>query len=149
MPLIDLDLPEGLVSATVHDRLVVDLGRALLRAEGLPAEGPILDHVAVYTHLHPAASVRVLAGPDAPTPVRIRVTTAAGSLRRDSQRQLVADMTRLIVEATEDESIAQRTLVLHSEIAEGGWGDGGIALGREDFDQLNASARSAGGTSTR
>ena len=58
MPLIDLDLPEELVPEADHDRLASELGLALLRAEGLPTEGPILDHSAVYTRIVEAHRAR-------------------------------------------------------------------------------------------
>lgn len=143
MPVIDIDLPEGLVSAAEQDSLVQGLGQALLRAEGLPTVGPILAHAAVYIHIMAAGEARTMAGSGFPPPVRVRLTTAAGSLDRAAQRQAVAEMTRLISQAAHDPSVSERTLVLHSEIAEGGWGDNGAALGREDFDRLNAALHSA------
>jgi len=66
------------------------------------------------------------------------VTATAGSLDRDAQRQLVASLTRIVTEAAADPSVADYVLVLHSETAEGGWGAAGVALGREDFDRMNA-----------
>jgi phenylpyruvate tautomerase PptA (4-oxalocrotonate tautomerase family) len=69
------------------------------------------------------------------------VTTAAGSLNRDAQRQLVASLTRIIAEAATDPSVAEHVLVLHSETAEGGWGTGGVALGRDDFARMNAALK--------
>jgi phenylpyruvate tautomerase PptA (4-oxalocrotonate tautomerase family) len=138
VPLLDVDLPAGLIPEAAQAQLLDDLGKALLRAEGLPTEGPILAHASVFLNILAPGAVRTLAGPGAPAPVRVRVTTAAGSLDRGAQRQVVADITRLVAQAAGDESVAARTLVLHSEIAEGGWGTGGVALGREDFDALNA-----------
>ena len=149
MPLIDVDLPEGLIPADRHKQLAHDLGHALLAAEGLPDQGPHLAGASIYLHPVPPGGVYTLAGAHAATPVRIRVTTAAGSLDRDGQRRLVADLTRILTEATDDPSVANRVLVLHSEIAEGGWGARGNALGREDFDRLNAALKAgAGPTST-
>ena len=146
MPLIDVDLPEGLIPADRHERLAHDLGHALLAAEGLPGDGPILAHTSVYLHPLPADRVYNLAGGDGPAPVRVRVTTAAGSLDRDGQRQIVADLTRIVAETAADPSVAERVLVLHSETAEGGWGARGVALGREDFDRLNATLKAAAGS---
>jgi phenylpyruvate tautomerase PptA (4-oxalocrotonate tautomerase family) len=141
MPLIDVDLPEGLIPADQHERLAHDLGHALLAAEGLPDKGPILAHTSVYLHPLPPGRVYTLAGAHSTAPIRIRVTTAAGSLNRDAQRRLVANLTRIVTEAAADPSIARHVLVLHSEIAEGGWGSGGTALGRADFDRMNAALK--------
>ena len=139
MPVIDVDLPDGLIPADQHERLAHDLGHALLAAEGLPGEGPILAHTSVYLYPLPPDRVYTLAGGHAAAPIRIRVTTAAGSLDRDGQRQLVANLTRIVTEAAADPSAAEHVLVLHSETAEGGWGTAGVALGREDFDRINAA----------
>jgi phenylpyruvate tautomerase PptA (4-oxalocrotonate tautomerase family) len=141
MPLIDVDLPEGLIPADRHERLAHDLGHALLAAEGLPGKGPILAHTSIYIHTLLPGSVFTLAGGHDTAPIRIRVTTAAGSLDRDAQRRLVADLTRIVTEAAADPSTAEHVLVLHSETAEGGWGTGGNALGREDFDRMNAALK--------
>jgi phenylpyruvate tautomerase PptA (4-oxalocrotonate tautomerase family) len=141
MPLIDVDLPDGLIPTDQHERLAHNLGHALLAAEGLPSRGPILAHTSVYLHPLPPGRSYTLAGEHTPAPIRIRVTTAAGSLDRDSQRQLVADLTRVLAEAAADPSIADRVLVLHGETAEGGWGTGGTALGRADFDRMNAALK--------
>jgi hypothetical protein len=35
--------------------------------------------------------------------------------------------------------LLDKTLVLHTEIAEGGWGMSGRAFSREDFDALDAA----------
>jgi phenylpyruvate tautomerase PptA (4-oxalocrotonate tautomerase family) len=141
MPIIDVDLPEGVIPATRREQLANDLGRALLAAEGLPARGPILASVAVYLHAVPRGDIYTLAGADTPPPVRVRLTTAAGSLDTNAQVQVVGEITRIVAEAAEDPSLTARTFVLHSEVAEGGWGARGTAMGRADFDRLNAALR--------
>ena len=137
MPLIDVDLPEGVIPPERREQLAHDLGHALLAAEGLPAQGPILASVTIYLHSVPAGDIYTLAGAGRPAPVRVRVTTAAGSLDADGQRQLMREVTRIIAEAAEDPALTGRTFVLHSEVAEGG----GNALGRADFDRLNAALK--------
>jgi phenylpyruvate tautomerase PptA (4-oxalocrotonate tautomerase family) len=82
-----------------------------------------------------------MTGADFPPPVKVRLTTAAGSLDHEAQRQVVLEMTRLVADAAGDPAVAERTLVLHSEVAEGGWGDGGRAFARKEFDELNAALR--------
>jgi phenylpyruvate tautomerase PptA (4-oxalocrotonate tautomerase family) len=72
--------------------------------------------------------------------VRVRATTAAGQLTRQGQRQFVAEATRLVTQAGNDPTLTDRTWVLHTEIAEGGWGMSGRAFIREDFDALDAAA---------
>jgi phenylpyruvate tautomerase PptA (4-oxalocrotonate tautomerase family) len=133
MPLIDVDLPEGLIPADRHERLAHDLGHALLAAEGLPGEGPILAHTSVYLHPLPPGRVYTLAG-------------GHGPAHRAGQRQVVADLTRIVAEAATDPSVAEHALVLISETAEGGWGARGAALGREDFDRMNAALKAGAGS---
>jgi phenylpyruvate tautomerase PptA (4-oxalocrotonate tautomerase family) len=135
MPMIDIDLPEGVIPASAHHRLAHDLGLALLAAEGLPAEGEMLDGIGLYIHVLEAGSVNTLATRGA-TIVRVRATTAAGRLTR--QRQFVAEATRLVAQAGNDPTLTAQTWVLHTETAEGGWGMSGRAFGREAVDALDA-----------
>lgn len=141
MPIIDVDLPEDVIPAARREQLALDLGHALLAAEGLPARGPILSSMTVYLHDVPNGAVYTLAGTDTPPPVRVRLTTSAGSLDANAQGQVVREITRIVAEAAGDPSLAARTFVLHSEVAEGGWGARGTAMGRADFDRLNATLR--------
>jgi phenylpyruvate tautomerase PptA (4-oxalocrotonate tautomerase family) len=141
MPIIDVDLPEGVIAGDRREQLALDLGHALLAAERLPARGPILSSMTVYLHAVPNGAVYTLAGTDTPPPVRVRLTTAAGSLDKDAQSQVVREITRIVAEAADDPSLSGRTFVLHSEVAEGGWGARGTAMGRADFDRLNAALR--------
>jgi phenylpyruvate tautomerase PptA (4-oxalocrotonate tautomerase family) len=129
MPIIDVDLPEGVVAADRREQLALDLGHALLAAEGLPARGPILSSMTVYLHAVPNGAVYTLAGTDIPPPVRVRLTTAAGSLDKDAQSQVVREITRIVAEAADDPSLTGRTFVLHSEVAEGGWAPAGRPWG--------------------
>jgi phenylpyruvate tautomerase PptA (4-oxalocrotonate tautomerase family) len=139
MPMIDIDLPDGVIPAAAHHQLAYDLGLALLAAESLPAEGAMLDGIGLYIHVLPADTVNTLATPGAKN-VRVRATTAAGRLTRQGQRQFVAEATRLVALAGDDPTLAARTWVLHTETAEGGWGMSGRAFSGEDFDALDAGA---------
>ena len=64
-----------------------------------------------------------------------------GALSRDAQKQLVKDATGIIADICGDPSLAKRTWVLLTEAAEGGWGIGGTAFGREEFTALAAAAK--------
>jgi phenylpyruvate tautomerase PptA (4-oxalocrotonate tautomerase family) len=54
--------------------------------------------------------------------VRIQVLTNAGALDRDKQIAVVRQLTELVARAANDPGLAQRTWVLLTEAAEGGWG---------------------------
>jgi phenylpyruvate tautomerase PptA (4-oxalocrotonate tautomerase family) len=57
-------------------------------------------------------------------------------LDRAAQRQFVARATEIVAEVAGDPTQAGRTWVFLTEAAEGGWGIGGIAFGREEFAAL-------------
>jgi phenylpyruvate tautomerase PptA (4-oxalocrotonate tautomerase family) len=137
MPQIDIDLPAGLVPDEMLDNLVSEMGLALVKAEGLPIDGPMLEGVGVYLHLLADGEANT-ARTRAAKVVRVRVLTAPNGLDRDGQRQIVAEATRLITQASGDPGQAERTWVIHSEAVEGGWGIAGKAYGREDFAALPA-----------
>ena len=73
--------------------------------------------------------------------VRIQIITPPGALTRDAQKQLVKDATGILADICGDPSLAKRTWVVLTEAAEGGWGIGGTAFGREEFTALAAAAR--------
>jgi phenylpyruvate tautomerase PptA (4-oxalocrotonate tautomerase family) len=54
--------------------------------------------------------------------VRVQVLTNAGALDRDKQIAVVRQLTDLVAKAANDPSLADRTWVLLTEAAEGGWG---------------------------
>jgi phenylpyruvate tautomerase PptA (4-oxalocrotonate tautomerase family) len=117
------------------------LTKAVLRAEGVASPGLFhLNNTAAYVHLLPSACVQTAAHDKART-VRIQVITPPGALSRAGQKQLVAEMTQIVVEVSADPTLAQRTWVLLTEAAEGGWGIAGTAYGREEFIALAAQAK--------
>ena len=59
-------------------------------------------------------------------------------LSREAQKQLVAEVTQIVARIAGDASQAQRTWVLLTEAAEGGWGIAGTAFGRQEFAALAA-----------
>jgi phenylpyruvate tautomerase PptA (4-oxalocrotonate tautomerase family) len=75
--------------------------------------------------------------------VRVQIITPPRALTRSGQKQLVKDVTGILADICGDPSQAQRTWVLLTEAAEGGWGIAGTAFGREEFAALAASAAAA------
>ncbi len=59
-------------------------------------------------------------------------------LSQEGQKQLVAAATEIVARVSGDPSQANRTWVLLTEAAEGGWGIAGTAFGREEFAALAA-----------
>jgi len=73
----------------------------------------------------------------------VQIITPAGALTRNGQKELVKDVTVILADICGDPSQAQRTWVLLTEAAEGGWGIAGTAFGREEFAALAAAAEAA------
>lgn len=137
MPMIDITTSQGVLPAEAREALRAGLVEALLGAEGLPLASPYLENTGVFLHELPRDDVADGRGWGAPV-VRVLVTTPPGVLDRTRQRSLVADATRLVREAVPGE--APTTWVLLTEAAEGGWGVGGVALGRQEFAALRAAS---------
>ena len=66
------------------------------------------------------------------------------ALSRDGQKQLVKEATGIVATLSGDPTQADRTWVILTEAAEGGWGMLGTAFGKEEFAALVAKARAAG-----
>ena len=141
MPMIDVYAATDLFPADADRRLAEELTAALLRAEGVVNPGPTHTHnTGAYIHRLPPSAVNTAAQGNART-VRIQVVTPPGALSRDGQKQLVADATQIVARISGDASQANRTWVLLTEAAEGGWGIAGTAFGREEFAALAAGKK--------
>ena len=142
MPMIDVYAENGLIPADLVRTLGTDLTLAVLRAEGVTQPGPFhLSNTASFIHLMGPGTALTAAGGG--KSVRVQIITPPNSLSRSGQIQLVKEITDLIVKHTGDPTQAERTWVLLSEAAEGGWGIAGTAYGREEFVALGAKARAA------
>jgi phenylpyruvate tautomerase PptA (4-oxalocrotonate tautomerase family) len=136
MPMIDVYAPDDLLPAGADAQLATDLTWAVLRAEGVAAPGAFhLDNTAAFIHRLPAAAIATGSSVSARA-VRVQVVTPPGSLNRDGQRQLTAEVTELIAAAVG----AVKTWVILTEAAEGGWGIDGTAFGVEEFTALARAA---------
>lgn len=140
MPMIDVYAPADLFPANADRELGEALTRAVLRAEGVAAPGPFhLENTAAFIHRLPASAVNTAATASART-VRVQVVTPPAALSREGQKQLVKEVTEIVAKVSGDATQAQRTWVLLTEAAEGGWGIAGTAFGREEFAALAARA---------
>jgi phenylpyruvate tautomerase PptA (4-oxalocrotonate tautomerase family) len=135
MPAIDVFVPQGLLPAGSERPLARALTEALLEVEGAPLADPYLENTAAYIHELPASAVHT-AGTDRARTVRVQVLTPPGVLDRAAQQRLVARATEIVADITGDPTQAGRTWVFLTEAAEGGWGIGGVALGKAEFAAL-------------
>src|SRR2546427_1890928 len=140
MPMIDVYAPGDLFPAGTDGRLGKELTMAVLRAEGVKTPGPFhLNNTAAFIHRLDLHAVHTAATDSART-VRVQVITPPGALSREGQKQLVKEVTEIVTKISGDPSQATRTWVLLTEAAEGGWGIGGTAYGKQEFSELAARA---------
>jgi phenylpyruvate tautomerase PptA (4-oxalocrotonate tautomerase family) len=134
MPMIDIHAaagtfadPAGLARAaadTVKD------------VEGVPDIAMFAKNTAGFVHEYPATHLANVDGDS--TYVRVQVLTNAGALSREQQLAVTSRLTALVAEAAGDPTIADRTWVLLTEAAPGGWGLHGHA---HTNDELVTAAR--------
>jgi phenylpyruvate tautomerase PptA (4-oxalocrotonate tautomerase family) len=136
MPMIDVYAPDDLFPPDSDRRLGEQLTLAILRAEGVTSPAPFhLDNTAAFIHRMDPPALQTAARANARA-VRVQIITPPGALTRNGQKQLVDDVTRIVADICGDPSQKQRTWVLLTEAAEGGWGINGTAYGREEFAAL-------------
>jgi phenylpyruvate tautomerase PptA (4-oxalocrotonate tautomerase family) len=146
MPMIDVYAAADLFPAGTDRQLGLELTMAVLRAEGVKTPGPFhLDNTAAYIHRMDPKAVHTAATDSART-VRVQVITPPAALNREGQKQLVKEITEIVAKLSGDPTQANRTWVLLTEAAEGGWGLAGTAFGREEFGALAAKAAAARAT---
>lgn len=141
--MIDVYAPSDLFPEGVDGQLAHELTMAVLRAEGVETPGPFhLNNTAAFVHRMGAHSIHT-AATDSARVVRVQVVTPPKALTRDGQKQLVKDVTGIIAKVSGDSTQANRTWVLLTEAAEGGWGISGTAFGQQEFAELAAKAAAA------
>jgi phenylpyruvate tautomerase PptA (4-oxalocrotonate tautomerase family) len=129
MPMIDLYTPLG-TFADVHD-VAVRAATIVKNVEQVPDIPMFRDNTAAFVHELPPAALSDAAG--AGDHVRVQVLTNAGALDRDKQLAVVAELTDLVVEASEGRIAAERVWVLLTEATPGGWGLWGHAHTNEEI----------------
>ena len=111
--------------------LARDLATALMRVEQVPDIMLFRKNTAAFIHHLPVNDLSNVAG-DADH-IRIQVLTNAGALDREKQLAAVAELTRVVSEAANDPTLADRTWVLLTEAPNGGWGLDGHAYLNEEL----------------
>jgi len=134
MPMIDIYLPTGTVSDP--HALATAAAATVKEVEAVPDIPMFRENTAAFVHEMPAAAISDVNGSSAH--VRVQVLTNAGALDRDKQVAVVERLTALVASAAGDPSLRDRTWVLLSEAAPGGWGLWGHAHTNEE---LVAAAR--------
>ncbi len=118
MPMIDIFAAVG----TFADRrkLAADAAATVMAVEQVPDIPMFRQNTAAFVHDLPADSIANVDGEH--NYVRVQVLTNSGALDRGKQQEVVRRLTELVAAAAGDPTLSQRTWVLLTEAAEGGWG---------------------------
>ncbi|WP_166677978.1 tautomerase family protein [Kribbella kalugense] len=131
--MIDVYIRAGKIDDT--GALARNLATTLMRIEGVPDIAMFRQNTAAFIHELPPGSISNVDGDE--DCCRVQVLTNLGALDRAKQLRVVAELTGLIADATDD-SIRDRIWVLLTEAPDGGWGLNGHANTNEE---LVAAAR--------
>ncbi len=129
--MIDLYAPAG-TFADPH-ALATSAAATVKEVEGVPDIPMFRNNTAAFVHELPESHLSDVDGRS--DHVRVQVLTNAGALDRDKQLAVVQRLTALVAEAAGDESLADRTWVLLTEAAPGGWGLWGHAHTNDELVQ--------------
>ncbi|MBI1255921.1 MAG: hypothetical protein GC204_00475 [Chloroflexi bacterium] len=129
MPMIDIYATAGTFS-NPH-QLAADAAAAVKTVEAVPDIPMFRKNTAAFIHDLPAESIANVDGDS--SYVRVQVLTNQGALDREKQLAVVEKLTDLIAAASGDPTIKQRTWVLLTEAAAGGWGLWGHAHTNEEL----------------
>jgi phenylpyruvate tautomerase PptA (4-oxalocrotonate tautomerase family) len=132
MPMIDIYASAG----TFADRhkLARDAAAVVKAVEQVPDIPMFRKNTAAFVH-----ELSTISNVDGDSNyVRVQVLTNAGALDHDKQIAVVRQLTDLVATAANDPSLAERTWVLLTEAAPGGWGLWGRA---HTNDELVGAAR--------
>jgi len=143
MPTVDVYVRADLFPPGTDRQLGEELTKAVLRAERVAIPGPFhLNNTAAYIHCMDPGTIHTAATDSART-VRVQIITPPNALTRDGQKQLVKEVTDIVTKISGDPTLANRTWVLLTEAAEGGWGIAGTAYGKQEFADLAVKAAAA------
>ena len=129
MPMIDIYAAAG-TFADPH-RLAAEAAATVKSIEKVPDIAMFRKNTAAFVHELPRGAIANVDGDS--NYVRVQVLTNAGALDRDKQLAVVGQLTALVAAAAGDATLAQRTWVLLSEAAPGGWGLWGHAHTNEEL----------------
>jgi phenylpyruvate tautomerase PptA (4-oxalocrotonate tautomerase family) len=132
--MIDITAAKGTFADT--RQLAIDAAATVKAVEAVPDIPMFRQNTAAFVHELPATALANVDGDS--DHVRIQVLTNAGALDRDKQIAVVRQLTDLVAKAANDPSLVERTWVLLTEAAPGGWGLWGHA---HTNDEIVAAAR--------
>ncbi len=129
MPMIDIYAKRG-TFADAH-RLATQAATIVKTVEQVPDIPMFRKNTAAFVHELPDAAIANVDGDS--NYVRVQVLTNAGALTREKQLAVVEQLTELVATEAGDPTLKERTWVLLTEAAPGGWGLWGHAHLNEEL----------------
>lgn len=129
MPMIDIYAKAG--TFTDMKKLATDAATTVKNVEGVPDIPMFRKNTAGFVHELPENALVNVDGDS--NYVRVQVLTNKGALDRDKQLEVVKQLTDLVASAAGDDTLKDRTWVLLTEAADGGWGLWGHAQTNEEL----------------
>lgn len=147
MPMIELTYAAGTIPPEKKTALAAELGETLLRWEGAPDTQFFRDITWTYLNEIPREHLIVDGKPAADTAPRYRVavTVPAGAVSERRRDGLIADVTKVVLEAAgagDEPEASMRVWVLVHEMADGWWGAAGVPVHYTALKALAADQRS-------
>lgn len=155
MPVIDITIPEGALSAEAKQKLPETIGRIAIGYEGLSGSRFAEAFTWVYVHELPATHVTQVSGPP-PKPIyRLVFTTLTTLLDDERKKRLGTDVARAIYElegsAWDAQEAYNRVWTFFDDVRQGDWIVGAqvnsIATLRAAVEKERAEAKKANVTS--
>jgi phenylpyruvate tautomerase PptA (4-oxalocrotonate tautomerase family) len=134
MPMIDIYAKKGTFADS--RRLATQAATIVKTVEEVPDIPMFRKNTAAFVHELPDDAIANVDGDS--NYVRVQVLTNSGALSREKQLTVVEKLTELVVTEAGDPTLKERTWVLLTEAAPGGWGLWGHAHTNEE---LVAAAR--------
>ena len=129
MPMIDIYAKTGTFADT--KKLANDAAATVKKVEGVPDIPMFRKNTAGFVHELPENALSNVDGDN--NYIRVQVLTNKGALDRDKQIEVVKQLTDLVASAAVDDTLKERTWVLLTEAADGGWGLWGHAQTNEEL----------------
>ncbi|WP_193570833.1 hypothetical protein [Leifsonia tongyongensis] len=148
MPMIDIYAPAG-TFADPH-QVAQNAATIVKTVEAVPDIPMFRQNTAGFVHELAAGAISDVDG--AGDHVRVQVLTNDGALDRDKQLAVVTQLTDLVVTASGNDALRDRTWVLLTEAVPGGWGLWGhahtneelVTAARAEIAELQAKAAAQG-----
>ncbi|MFD8209545.1 4-oxalocrotonate tautomerase family protein [Streptomyces sp. NPDC059695] len=135
MPLVEITVPEGTLSASAAEVLQQQVADSVLAAMELP--GTEFFAAATWVYVREAAKGLATTGAGRPPGVLVVVTPLEGFLTPERNEALSAEVTRHVHEATGPDTVVWLVV---NEIPEGNWAVNGALTRRAKIDELVAEA---------